>query len=109
LPDYDGIDATLPPDGTDEDCSNPTFALCIIQVAAGPCTPIDSTIAADPAYTCDEPDRSQPCKVKVTMSHNFRLFTPFHIDFFGVQLGLPNSLPFTRDSTFAMTDIDVAP
>ena len=42
------------------------------------------------------------------MSHNFHLFVPFQIDFFGVKLGLPVSLAFQRDSTFAMTDIDVA-
>jgi hypothetical protein len=30
------------------------------------------------------------------------------IDFFGVRLGFPQSITFSRDSTFAMTDIDLA-
>ena len=40
------------------------------------------------------------------MSHVFHLFVPFQLDFFGVQLGLPVTLSFDRDATFAMTDID---
>jgi hypothetical protein len=44
----------------------------------------------------------------VTLSHTFHLFVPLQLDFFGVKLGLPVTLPFERDSTYAMTDIDVA-
>jgi hypothetical protein len=44
----------------------------------------------------------------VTLTHEFHLLVPFQIDFFGVQLGLPVSMSFDRDSTYAMTDIEVA-
>ena len=34
---------------------------------------------------------------------------PVRLEFFGVELGLPNSIAIERSSTFAMTDIDLAP
>jgi hypothetical protein len=37
------------------------------------------------------------------------LLAPFAVDFYGVHIGLPATLTFDRTSTFAMTDIDVAP
>lgn len=104
LPDYQGID-TAPADGIDEDCSNPSFAYCVTMSTGGPCEPLDLA-APDP---CDNDVRDPPCTVTVTMSHVFHLFVPFHIDFFGVQLGLPLTLSFDRTSTFAMTDISLSP
>jgi len=104
LPDYEGID-TAPADGVDEDCSNPTFAYCVTMTTGGPCEPLDLA-AADP---CDNEVRDPPCAITVTLSHVFHLFVPFHIDFFGVQLGLPVTLTFDRASTFAMTDINLTP
>lgn len=107
LPDYVGVDTSVPPDGVDDDCTNPTFAYCVRQTAGTACDfPVD---AADPAYTCADPARDPPCRVTVTMSHVFHLFIPFQLDFFGVQLGLPVTLSFDRDSTYAMTDIEVDP
>jgi TadE-like protein len=93
-----------------EPCSNPSFAYCLQKTSSGPCL-VDPT---HPDYDCDERDNNDPladppCRVTVTMSHDFHLFVPFQIDLFGVQLGLPVSLPFERTSTFAMTDIEVAP
>ena len=85
-----------------EECTNPTFAWTLNDEPSGS--------AVDPSVnpTCENPDRDPPCTVTVTMQHDFHLFVPFNIDFFGVTLGLPNTLAFERDSTFAMTDIDVA-
>lgn len=100
LPDYVGVDADS--DGIDEDCSNPSFNWCLIESIGGPCSQLDPSAGT---YTCDDPLREPPCYVTVTLSHTFHLFIPLHIDFFGVQLGLPNTLSFSRDSTFAMTDI----
>ena len=62
-----------------------------------------------PLQTCDDPLRDPPCTVTVTLTHVFHLLAPFAIDFYGVHLGLPATLTFDRDSTFAMTDIGVAP
>ena len=84
-------------------CSNPSFDYCLTPSIGAPCEPFD------PAFGCEDPLRSTPCTVTVTLSHEFDLLAPIGIDFFGVRLGLPASLPFQRDSTFAITDIAVAP
>jgi hypothetical protein len=106
LPDYQGVDVS-PADGLDEDCTNPAFDWCM-SWDSSPCSqayPVGDPVV-DPAV-CNNASRNPPCRVTVTMSHVFHLFVPFHIDFFGVELGLPGTLAFERDSTFAMTDIDV--
>ena len=110
LHDYAGVDSDS--DGVDEDCTNPSFDWCVAQSTGGSCVsqgafPQATDPAAPTTLDCDNADRDPPCTVKVTMSHNFHLFVPFQIDFFGVKLGLPVSLAFQRDSTFAMTDIVV--
>ncbi|HET9852410.1 MAG TPA: TadE/TadG family type IV pilus assembly protein [Candidatus Limnocylindrales bacterium] len=108
LPDFQWTDTDL--DGkydTDEPCTNPGFDWCL-SWDSSPCSqsyPVGDA-ALDPTV-CNNPSRPQPCRVTVTMSHVFYLFVPLHLDFFGVQLGLPASLSFDRDSTFAMTDIEV--
>lgn len=89
----------------DEPCTNPSFDWCVSQTTGGACSqayPVDPTV--DP-NACDNPDRDPPCTITVTMADTFHLFVPLHLNFFGVQLGLPNTLAFERDSTFAMTDI----
>ena len=88
-----------------EPCTNPTFDWCVTPEPTGTC---DQILIDDTSEDCDNPDRDPPCTVTVRMAHDFHLFVPFSIDFFGVQLGLPTTLSFERDSTFAMTDIDVA-
>ena len=96
---------------TGEPCTNPTFDWCISQTTGGPCDKAYPQ-AVDPAnpttIDCDNPDRNPPCTVTVNMAHTFHLFVPFQIDFFGVKLGLPVTIDFERDSTYAMTDIEVS-
>jgi hypothetical protein len=87
LPDYAGA-----ADGST--CTNPTFNHSL--------DPVGST------EPCENPDRAIPCEVTVTLDYNFRLLAPVSIDFLGVQVGFPATIPFQRDSTFAMTDIDLA-
>jgi hypothetical protein len=98
------------PDYTDPDsdpatgCTNPAFSYCVTASIGGPCSfPVDG------AAGCEVPTRTPPCWVTVTLAYDFHLIAPMGIDFFGVRLGLPDHLAFVRDSTFAMTDIDVAP
>jgi hypothetical protein len=107
LPDYEGVDTSVPPDGLDEDCTNPSFSACVRQTAGTACDDVATLNTTDAGYTCHDPARNPPCRVTVTMSHVFHLFIPFQMDFFGVEFGLPVTLSFDRDSTFAMTDIDV--
>jgi Flp pilus assembly protein TadG len=90
LPDYVGDD----PSGAVVTCTNPSFS-CVIT----PGVPCD---APDPATLCEDPLRAEPCQVTVTLAYDFHLFTP-------VRIGLPAALTFERDSTFAMTDIDLTP
>jgi hypothetical protein len=92
-----------PDDNPATGCSNPSFAYCMTSSVGGPCGPVD------PAQGCEDPLRATPCSVTVTLTHDFRLLAPIGIDFYGVHLGLPNTITFQRDSTFAMTDIDVVP
>jgi hypothetical protein len=84
------------------DCTNPSFGFCVTPTVGGPCGPLDASAA------CDDPLRTTPCRVTVTLTFDFRLISPMGIDFFGVRLGFPDSITFSRDSTFAMTDIDLA-
>ncbi|HEY3523454.1 MAG TPA: TadE family protein [Candidatus Limnocylindrales bacterium] len=83
-------------------CTNPSFSYCVTPTTGGTCGPVN------PADLCDDPLRSEPCTVTVTLGYDFHLINPFHIDFFGVQLGVPSDMTFARDSTFAMTDIDLS-
>ena len=93
------------PDGdpTVGGCSNPTFSYCVISSAGGPCG------ALDPSAGCDDPLRSSPCLVKVTLSFDFKLLAPLNFEIMGVRYGFPSTLSFDRDSTFAVTDIGLSP
>jgi hypothetical protein len=80
-------------------CTNPSFSFCMTPTVLDPCGP--------PPPACADPLRTSPCRVTVTLTFDFRLISPIGIDFFGVRLGFPDSITFSRDSTFAMTDIDL--
>lgn len=88
--------------GPDTACSNPSFSYQL----AGNANHNDWQ-AYDAAMTCDDAARTPPCWVKVTLTYNFNLLVPLHIDLFGLQLGLPPSLTFTRTSIFPMTDLSL--
>ncbi len=98
LPDYED-----PDDDPATGCVNPSFDYCMTASVGGTCGPVD------PVQVCEDPLRATPCTVTVTLTHDFQLLAPLGIDFFGVRLGLPNSLTFDRDSTFAITDIGTTP
>ena len=95
LPDYLG-DA---PGTEPTTCTNPSFDYCVTPTVGGACVPIET------GFGCEDPDRATPCAVTVTLTYEFHLLAPFHIEFLGVQIGMPNTLNFQRDSTFAITDI----
>jgi hypothetical protein len=80
-------------------CTNPSFACTIAP--GGDC--------GSPAPGCEDPLRDPPCVVTVTLSHDFQLLAPLNFEFMGVQYGIPSTLSFERDSSFAMTDIDLSP
>lgn len=94
LPDYEGGGAT---------CTNPSFEYCMTPTEGGSCK-----YPPEPLDGCDDPARAEPCTVKVTLTYSFELFAPLNVEFFGVRFGLPDTVTFKRDSTFAMTDIDVS-
>ncbi len=98
LPDY------VDPDGDPSTgCTNPSFDYCMTPTQGGLCGPVD------PAAGCEIPTRLQPCTVTVTLTHVFRLLAPLNIEFLGVQIGFPSTITIQRNSTFAMTDIGLAP
>jgi hypothetical protein len=94
LPDY-----ADPDDPSVGNCTNPSFDYCMTVPETGIC--------ADPDPSCADALRPEPCTVTVTMTYEFHLLAPFNIQFFDKQIGLPSTLTFTRDSTYAMTDIDL--
>ena len=84
-------------------CTNPSFAFCMTPTVGGPCgSPTDAANA-----DCADPLKATPCRVTVTLTFDFALIAPLGMDFYNVRLGLPASITFQRDSTFAMTDIDL--
>ena len=99
LPDYVDPDN----DATTGNCTNPSFDYCITTSTGGTCNPFDSTAG------CEDPLRSPPCVVTVTLTYDFKLLAPLNFEFMGVTYGIPSTLTFSRDSTFAMTDIDLTP
>jgi TadE-like protein len=84
-------------------CSNPSFSYCVRTSMGGPCG------ALDPAAGCEDPLRAPPCIVTVTLHYDFHLLAPLNFQFMGVEYGIPSTISFDRDSSFAMTDIDLAP
>lgn len=90
LPDYQGSGST---------CTNPTVA--------------DPTVTVAPysgAKACTEepnPPTDPPCWVHVQLTYEFHLFAPINVELFGVTLGLPSTLTFTRDSTFAVSNFRI--
>jgi hypothetical protein len=102
LPDY--ADPESPNDPAAGNCTNPGVSdpdwYCMTVPETGICGPPDPS--------CADPLRPEPCTVTVTLSYEFHLLAPFNIQFFDRQIGLPSTLTFTRDSTYAMTDIDLS-
>jgi hypothetical protein len=99
LPDYADPDDDPQTGG----CTNPSFTYCVSTSVGAPCGPVD------PSAGCEDPLRTTPCVVTVTLSHDFHLLAPLNFEFMGVQYGIPSTLSFERDSSFAMTDIDLSP
>jgi Flp pilus assembly protein TadG len=99
LPDYTDPDSDPQTGG----CTNPSFAYCVRTSALAPCG------AFDPSAGCENPLRTTPCAVTVTLAHDFHLIAPVNFQFMGVTYGFPSTLTFERTSTFAITDIDLAP
>lgn len=97
LPDYADPDNDPQTGG----CTNPTFSYCVVSSPGGTCGSVDPT--------CEDPVRAPPCVVTVTLTHDFHLIAPVNFTFMGVEYGFPSTLSFVRDSTFAVTDIDLAP
>lgn len=89
--------------GPDDACANPTFHYCVTASDGGECLPLD------PADGCDNPTRASPCTITVTLTFEFHMIMPLGIDVMGTRIGFPSTITLQRDSTFAISDIDLAP
>ncbi|HET7831274.1 MAG TPA: TadE family protein [Candidatus Limnocylindrales bacterium] len=87
--------------GPDTACTNPTFSY-LLSADKGA-----TWHAWDASMDCANETRNPPCWVKVTLNYDFHLLVPLHIEAFGMHLGLPNSLTFSRTSVFPMTDLEL--
>ena len=89
-------------EGPDDACTNPGFAYCLTPGGGLGCGSLD------PIHACENPDRATPCTVTVTLTYDYRLLVPVNIEMFGTAYGIPSTITFSRDSTFAMTDLSLA-
>lgn len=90
LPDYQGSGST---------CTNPSVDS--ITVTQAPYA------GAKACTTEPMPPSDPPCWVHVSLTYDFHLFAPLNITLFGVTLGLPTTLTFTRDSTFVVSNFGI--
>jgi hypothetical protein len=93
-PDYVGS----PPGSATMTCANPALACTISPpdgVVGAPvdCTTYNGTDWGCPSIVAPDP----PCKLTVRMTHTFHLF-------FGIP-PMPSTITFTRDSTFALSNL----
>jgi Flp pilus assembly protein TadG len=88
--------------GPDTGCTNPSpsFALSADKGATW-------SDVHDATLGCDIATREPPCWVRATLSYNFDLFVPLHVDLFGVRLGLPTTITFQRSSIYPMSDLEL--
>jgi hypothetical protein len=94
LPDFAGSPTT---------CTNPTMTYCLSPDNGASC------VTYSDALDCDDPDREPPCRLSVTLTHQFRLLVPLNFEAFGVHYGIPTSITFSRTSTYPMTDLSLDP
>ncbi len=85
--------------GPDEGCTNPAFSYELSLDKGATWVPYT------PGLGCDDPTRTPPCWLKVTLSYDFHVFLPLNVEAFGVTLGLPSTMTFDRSSIFPMTDL----
>ena len=83
-------------------CTNPSFSYC---VRSSPAVRAAPSTRRRPARIRR---RDPPCIVTVTLTYDFHLLAPLNFEFMGVGTA-SHRLAFDRDSTFAMTDIDLSP
>jgi Flp pilus assembly protein TadG len=88
LPEYTGSGGT---------CFGPTFFDYSLDPPPGPAT----DCSQNPAPS------SNPCRLTVTVTYDFRLLAPLRIELLGTTIGIPASLTFSRDSTFALSDYGI--
>jgi TadE-like protein len=102
LSDYTTSGTDADGDGLDDGCTNPSFDYCITAPPSTTCGPVNI------ADGCEVPTREPPCLVTVTLTYEFHLIAPVNFQIMGASIGLPNTITVERDSTYAMTDLDVS-
>ena len=88
LPEYSGSGGT---------CFGPSFFAYSLDPPPGPSVDCSQNPAPN----------ANPCRLTVTLTYDFRLLAPLHVDLFGTSIGVPASLSFSRDATFALSDYGI--
>ena len=78
--------------GPDDNCTNPQIVIDLQE-------PDGAT-----GSNCDDETRVDPCRVVVTLTHQFHLIVPLSISIFDVTVGFPSTMTFSRTSIFAISD-----
>lgn len=95
LADYEGDDPSAVAPGDPVTCTNPTFDWDVIP-------------APGPYPNCyDVPRDEVPCRIQVTLEHDFHVIIPLNIRFGDTTLGLPSEVPITKNSTFAVSNFEL--
>jgi Flp pilus assembly protein TadG len=91
LTDYVGDDPATSDPVT---CSNPTVTYQLLN---------------DTGYSnCfDVPANVAPCRVQVSVEHEFQIFLPLRLTFGDAELGLPSQVTITRESIFAVSKFEL--
>jgi Flp pilus assembly protein TadG len=75
-------------------CTNPTFSYQLVKPSGvGNCYEVPRT--------------ATPCRVEVTVVHDFRVIIPLRLTFGDAELGFPSTVTLTRTSTFAVSDFEL--
>jgi Flp pilus assembly protein TadG len=90
LPDYAG---------PNDDCVNPSFSYRLDSSAAG--------AGVTEAQCATRTRTATPCNVEVTLAYTFRLLVPLNMRLGDLELGLPSTISFTRQSVFAISDFEI--
>lgn len=94
LNDYQGDDPATVPAGDPVTCTNPTVTHDVINDTAYP--------------NCyDVPRTEVPCRVVVTVAHDFQVIAPLQLRVGDAEIGLPSSVPLTRTATFAVSNFEL--
>ena len=94
LNDYEGVDPATVAAGDPVTCTNPTVTYEVVN-------------GTGYSNCYDVPRTAVPCRVVVTVVHNFETIVPLTLRVGDAQVGFPSGVTLTRTSTFAVSNFEL--